>query len=74
MARRIYPNLRAYLDGTGQTQADLASRLKRTQAYVSKLINGVQQPSLDDALYISRLCRVPVESLISRDSALTEGK
>jgi transcriptional regulator with XRE-family HTH domain len=74
MARRIYPNLAAYLDGTKQTQAQLASRLRKSQAYISKLVNGIQQPPLDEALKISRACGVPVESLVSRDNAITEGK
>lgn len=74
MAQRTYPNLTAYLDGTGQTQAELAARLNRSQAFVSKLVNGLAQPSLDEALRVARICRVPVESLVSRDNALTEGK
>jgi len=74
MARRTYPNLTSYLEDTGQTQAELAGRLQRSQAFISKLVNGLQQPSLDEALRIARICRVPVESLVSRESALTEGK
>jgi transcriptional regulator with XRE-family HTH domain len=74
MARRTYPNLPAYLKGTGQTQAQLAARLQRTQAYVSKLVNGLQQPPLDEALRIAGICGVPVESLVTRENALTEGK
>lgn len=74
MARRTYPNLTAYLDSTGQTQTELAARLARSQAFVSKLVNGLAQPSLDEALRIARICRVPVESLVTRESAITEGK
>lgn len=74
MKRRTYPNLTSYLDSTGTTQAALADRLGRSQAFISKLVNGITQPSLDEALRISRICRVPVESLVTRESALTEGK
>jgi len=74
MARRTYPNLTSYLEDTGQTQAELAERLQRSQAFISKLVNGLQQPSLDEALRIARVCRVPVESLVARESVITEGK
>jgi transcriptional regulator with XRE-family HTH domain len=74
MATRTYPNLTAYLESTGLTQAELATKLQRSQAYISKLVNGLQQPSLDEALRIARVCRVPVESLVTRESTLTEGK
>lgn len=74
MSRRTYPNLVAYLEGTGQTQAQLAARLERSQAFVSKLVNGLAQPSLDEALRVASICRIPVESLVSRENALTEGK
>lgn len=65
--RRAYPNLTSYLDGTGQTQAQAAARIGCSQGYFSKLVRGLQQPSLDEALRISRLTGVPVESLVSRD-------
>lgn len=74
MKRRTYPNLTSYLEAEGLTQAELAVKLRRSQAYISKLVNGLQQPSLDEALRISRVCRVPVESLVTRESAITEGK
>lgn len=74
MAQRTYPNLAAYLEGTGRTQQQLATQLGRSQAYVSKLIRGLQQPSLNEALRIARVCRVPVESLVRADAALTSSK
>jgi transcriptional regulator with XRE-family HTH domain len=72
--RRTYPNLTSYLLATGLTQAELAHKLHRSQAYVSKLVNGLQQPSLNEALRIARVCGVPVESLVTRERELTEGK
>lgn len=74
MSRRTYPNLTAYLEATGETQAELAQRLERSQAFVSKLLNGLTQPSLHEAFRIARICRIPVESLVTREAAITEGK
>lgn len=74
MAHRTYPNLRAYLDAQGMSQAELATQLGRSQPFISKLLNGLVQPSLNEALRIAVVCRVPVESLVTRESALTEGK
>lgn len=74
MTKRTFPNLTIYLEQTGQSQVDLAVRLQRSQAYISKLVNGLQQPSLHEALRIARVCRVPVESLVTRESALPSSK
>lgn len=74
MAQRTYPNLMAYLEATGETQVELAQKLDRSQAFVSKLLNGLTQPSLNEALRIARICRIPVESLVTRETAITEGK
>ncbi len=74
MAPRTHPDLASYLVATGITQAELAFRLRRSQAFISKIVNGLQQPSLDEALRIARICRIPVESLVTRESTLTEGK
>jgi transcriptional regulator with XRE-family HTH domain len=74
MRRRTYPNITSYLLATGETQVELAAKLQRSQAYVSKLVNGLQQPSLNEALRIANICGVPVESLVTRERELTEGK
>ena len=74
MRRRTYPSVAAYLEDTGLTQVELAAKLGWSQAAVSKMVNGLQQPSLHEALRIARLCRVPIESLVTRERALTEGK
>lgn len=65
-ARRTYPNLASYLEGTGQTQHQLAQRLGMSQPAISKLVRGLLQPSLHEALRISRIVGVPVESLVTR--------
>jgi transcriptional regulator with XRE-family HTH domain len=63
--RRTYPNITAYLEATGQTQQELAAKLGKSQAFVSKLRRGLVQPSLDEALRISGELGIPVESLVS---------
>lgn len=72
MKHRTYPTLADYLDGTGKTQVELAELLGFSQAYVSKLVRRLQQPSLDEALRISRLTKVPVEALVAQSDSLTE--
>jgi transcriptional regulator with XRE-family HTH domain len=72
--RRTYPNLTRYLEDTRQTQAQLAARLGRSQAFISKLVRGLIQPSLDEALRISTEIGVPVESLVSRERNIPTGK
>ena len=76
MSNRTYPSIAAYLDATGSTQVELAERLGISQAYLSKIARGLQQPSLDEALRISRILRVPVESLVSENNktSLTDAK
>lgn len=72
MSHRTFPDLATYLRASGLTQAQLAQRLQISQAYMSKLVRRLQQPSLDEALRISRLCRIPVESLVAQDSRPSE--
>jgi transcriptional regulator with XRE-family HTH domain len=65
--RRTYPDLTTYMAATGETQVQLAARLGRSQGFISKLVRGLVQPSLTEALHISKLFGVPVESLVSRE-------
>ncbi len=76
MTRRTYPTLADRIADTGETQVELAGKLDVSQPYLSKLIRGLIQPSLDEALRISRIGRVPVESLVrpGRLDAITAGK
>lgn len=72
--RRTYPDLTAYLDATGQTQAQLAAKLGRSQPFISKLLRGLAQPSLGEALRIASEVGVPVESLVSRERNIPDWK
>jgi transcriptional regulator with XRE-family HTH domain len=65
-AQTTYPNLLAFLEATGTTQVELAQLLRRSQGYISRLVNGIQQPSLDEALRIAKITGIPVESLAVR--------
>ena len=69
MSRRSYPNLLAFLNETGTTQEQLARKLGISQGHMSRLARGLQQPSLDLALQIERIARVPLESLLRREKA-----
>jgi transcriptional regulator with XRE-family HTH domain len=71
---RTYRNLTSYLAETGMNQVELAAMLGKSQPYISKLIRGLHQPPLDEALRIAAKCRIPVESLVSVANELTEGK
>lgn len=73
-AQRTYANIASYLEQTGITQAELATILGRSQAFVSKLVNGLSQPSLHEALRISRKIGIPVETLVSRGGNIPVGK
>jgi transcriptional regulator with XRE-family HTH domain len=66
--RRAYPNLTSYMDGEGLTQVELAAKLQRTQPFISKLRRGLVQPSLAEALRISAITGVPIESFVCRAS------
>lgn len=73
MALRTYPNLTTYFSETGETQERFAARLDITQSYMSKIVRGLQQPELKLALRISKLARVPLESLIRQERSDKSG-
>jgi transcriptional regulator with XRE-family HTH domain len=68
--QRIYPNLRRFFRETGMTQSELAERLGITQPKLSRIVNRKNEPDLELAMRISRVCRVPLESMIRREKAL----
>lgn len=63
--KRIYRDLRAYFEHSGDTQAAFAARVSRSQSWVSRVVNGELEPSLADALAIVSAANVPLESLIA---------
>lgn len=62
-ATRNYPDLDTYFAESGDTQEAFAVRMGRSQSWVSKVKNRTQEPSIAEALKISRLTGVPLESL-----------
>lgn len=65
--RRTYPDLKTYFKESGERQVDFAQRLNRSQAWVSRVKDRRVEPSLEEALKISRLAGVPLESLIAAE-------
>jgi transcriptional regulator with XRE-family HTH domain len=61
--KRAYPNLRAFMDATGATQAKVALDTGTSQATISRVLNGKKHPSLALALAIAAYANIPVESL-----------
>ena len=64
MKRRAYSNLSQYFEKTGDTQQAFAERVGVAQSHISRILNGVAEPSLDLALQIADLANIPVESLL----------
>lgn len=69
--RRTYPDLVAYFRESGETQAEFAARVNRSQSWVSRVRSGETEPNLTDALMICREAGVPLESLIKRQPELS---
>jgi transcriptional regulator with XRE-family HTH domain len=66
--RRVYPNLRAYLEDlkrNGSNQAEFARRMGMSVGYLSDLKNGLVEPSLSLAKRLSDECGVPMESFLT---------
>ena len=64
--KRTYPDLVAYFEESGETQAEFAARVNRSQSWVSRVRNGETEPNLTDALVVCRAAGVPLESLVKR--------
>jgi transcriptional regulator with XRE-family HTH domain len=60
--RPSYPNLRAYLDYSSDTQADVARQVGTSQAQISRFTkgDGVPRPAL--AAKIAEYCNIPLDS------------
>ena len=69
--KRTYPNLIAYFEQSGETQAAFAARINRSQSWVSRVRSGETEPNLTDALMLCREAGVPLESLIRRQQTLS---
>lgn len=72
--RTRYRTLAEYFDKTKpkRTQQWLADQLDVDRSYVSLIMNGQRQPSLELALRIERITGVPLTSLVTNNSNNTE--
>lgn len=57
-----YPNLRAYLAATGDTQVTIARAMDITQAQVSRILAGKVVPRPELAIRLARYADIPIES------------
>lgn len=64
MPKLTYKTLAAYFGQDRPSQAEVADTLGITQGYLSLIVSGDRQPSLDLAVRISDLTGVPVDTLI----------
>jgi transcriptional regulator with XRE-family HTH domain len=69
--RRTYPDLETFFEESGTLQSDFAVRINKSQSYISKVKNGEIEPSLADALVISKEAGIPLESLIKGDQPVS---
>lgn len=65
--RRVFPNLRAYLEDQkrhGITQQQFAARMQMSNGYLSDLKQGIVRPSLALAMRLADECGIPIESFL----------
>ena len=61
--RPIYPSIRAYLNATGQTQAQFAQELGITPAHLSNILSKSRNCSVPLLLKMSQIANVPIEAI-----------
>jgi transcriptional regulator with XRE-family HTH domain len=59
---RRYPNLTAYFAHSGESQSDLAARLRLPQSTISRVARGLRIPRPRLARRLIRACGIPAES------------
>lgn len=64
MARRAFPNLRAYRVASGDKNQDMAREMGIAPSFMSMIISGDRRPGLVLALKIANRYNVPLESLV----------
>jgi transcriptional regulator with XRE-family HTH domain len=65
--KQRYRSLAAYFEQTGSPQIELARALGISKSYISLLVAGERQPSLELALRIEKLTGVPASALVTAD-------
>jgi transcriptional regulator with XRE-family HTH domain len=62
--RRAYPNLKTFMEQTGATQQDVASRVRASQAQISRILARKAEPGLRLAIALSEIGNFPIETLV----------
>ena len=57
-----YPNLRAYMKRTGETQETLAAALGISQAHISRILAGKAVPRTELAIRLADYADIPIDS------------
>jgi transcriptional regulator with XRE-family HTH domain len=57
-----YPNLRAYMQMTGETQESIANALDISQAHISRILAGKVIPRAELAIRLAAYADIPVDS------------
>lgn len=70
--KRTYPDLATYFRDSGDTQRAFAERIGRSESWVSRVVSGETEPSINDALWISQQTGVPLESLSTKPRAVAD--
>lgn len=63
--------LKQYMNDSGSTQESFSKLIGHSKGYVSQLVNGKKQPSLDLAFKIERLTNnaVPADSWVQQEGS-----
>jgi len=69
MQKRVYPNIKTYMQETGASQKEIAMAVGSDPGTISRIVRGLQRPSLALALKIANAANIPVESLNVDDSS-----
>jgi transcriptional regulator with XRE-family HTH domain len=57
-----YPNLRAYMQMTGDTQEAIAAALGISQAHISRILAGKTVPRAELAIRLAAYADIPIDS------------
>lgn len=68
MKKRTPATLTEYLESTEMTQTALAEKLGIAPSFISQIISGHKQPSLDVAARIEDMTGVPMRALLRKSA------
>jgi transcriptional regulator with XRE-family HTH domain len=71
---QTYPDLASYLEGSGDTQANVARRVGVSQAHISRIVHGDAVPRALLAARLAQYARIPLDSFTKVHLAKRTGK